>query len=199
MRTDRFRHRAIYLLCLLTVFCLLTACGPKDGGTTEPSPAKQTASASATGSPVSLASDTTEMVTAHFPTFELAVPADWSVRGNVGKLYEGDGMFLLAGTLDGPADTASVEAVLAEELELIFNTEYYRSQVRFDVEKEYGDGAMHRLSGTLYNDRTGGTLRFAGTFGTSPGLYGFYFWSDVSGDRAGDRLMEASYESIRIL
>ena len=87
----------------------------------------------------------------------------------------------------------------SREAELFFNTEYYRSQVRFEYEKEWEAGGMHRLSGTLHNDRTGGTLRFAGVFGTSPGLYCFYFWPDASRDGDGNRFMETTYESIRIL
>ena len=198
MRTDLFRPGAMYLLCLLTVLCFLTSCGTKEPGAsgreTETGDVRTEASsieASTFGS--------SSAAVAHFPAFELEVPADWSVRGNVGKLYEGDGMFLLAGPLDGATDGSSVEAALAEELELFFNTEYYRSQVRFEYEKEYEDGAMHRRSGTLYNDRTGGTLRFAGAFGTSPGLYCFYFWPDASRDRDGARYMEMTYESIRVL
>ena len=198
MRTDLLRHGAISLLCLLTSLCILTSCGSKGGGTAGAGPAPSSASDTSSGNGSSVTFGTASAGTAHFPTFEAAVPADWSVRGNVGKIYEGDGMFLLAGPLDGASDTASVEAVLAEELELFFNTEYYRSQVRFEYEKEYEDGAMHRLGGTLHNDRDGGTLRFAGCFRSAPGLYCFYFWPDPSRDRDGERFMETSYESIRI-
>lgn len=190
MRTDLFRCRAIHLLCLLTALCVLTACGSKGSG--QDGPEAGSTRSSGTTLPAGSA-------VAHFPSFEIAVPADWSVRGNVGKVYEGDGMFLLAGPLDGASAAASVEAALAEELELFFNTEYYRSQVRFEYEKEYEDGAMHRLSGTLHNDRDGGSLRFAGCFRSAPGLYCFYFWPDSSRDRDGERFMETTYESIRIL
>ena len=199
MRTDLIRRGAIHLLCLLTALCVLTSCGSKGSGTT--GHGERSASSSETTLPVgsALAFGDSSAVVAHFPTFEIAVPADWSVRGNVGKVYEGNGMFLLAGPLDGASDAASVEEALAGDLELFFNTEYYRSQVRFESEKEYEDGAMHRLSGTLHNDRDGGTLRFAGCFRSAPGLYCFYFWSDSSRDRDGERYMETTYESIRIL
>ena len=197
MRTDKLRHGVMCLLSFLTLLCLVTACGSKDRG--------DTVSGTAAGAPERTTPSVSSSVfgaspaTAHFPSFELEVPADWSVRGNVGKVYEGEDMFLLAGPLEEVNGISSVEAALAEELELFFNTEYYRSQVRFEYEKEYADGAMHRLSGTLHNDRTGGSMRFAGAFGTSPGLYCFYFWPDASRDRDGDRYMEATYESIRIL
>ena len=199
MRTDLLRHGAISLLCLLTSLCILTSCGSKGGGTAGSGPAPSSASDTSSENGSSVTFGAASAATAHFPTFEAAVPADWSVRGNVGKICEGDGMFLLAGPLDGASDTASVEAALAEELELFFNTEYYHSQVRFEYEKEYEDGAMHRLSGTLHNDRVGGTLRFAGCFRTAPGMYCYYFWPDPSRDRDGERYMETSYESIRIL
>lgn len=191
MRTDRLRHGAMCLFSLLAILCLLTSCGSKGNGAADTGPAAPASSGAAFG--------TSSAVAVHFPTFELEVPADWSVRGNVGKVYEGDDMFLLTGPLSDVSGILSVETALAEELELFFNTEYYRSQVRFEYEKEYEDGAMHRLSGTLHNDRTGGTLRFAGVFGTSPGLYCFYFWPDVSRDADGERYMETTYESIRIL
>ena len=199
MRTDLFRRGASCLLCLLMALCFLTSCGSKGSGTADPGPAPVSASDGSTKNGSSVTLGTSSSVTVHFPTFEVAVPADWSVRGNVGKVYEGDSMFLLAGPLDGASDASSVEAALAGELELFFNTEYYRSQVRFEYEKEYEDGAMHRLSGTLHNDRDGGTLRFAGCFRSAPGLYCFYFWPDSSRDRDGERFMETSYESIRIL
>lgn len=191
MRTDRLRHGAMCLFSLLAILCLLTSCGSKGNGAADTGPAAPASSGTAFG--------TSSAAAVHFPTFELEVPADWSVRGNVGKVYEGDDMFLLTGPLSDVSGILSVEAALAEELELFFNTEYYRSQVRFEYEKEYEDGAMHRLSGTLHNDRTGGTLRFAGVFGTSPGLYCFYFWPDASRDADGERYMETTYESIRIL
>lgn len=191
MRTDRLRHGAMCLFSLLAILCLLTSCGSKGNGAADTGPAAPASSGTAFG--------TSSAAAVHFPTFELEVPADWSVRGNVGKAYEGDDMFLLTGPLSDVSGILSVETALAEELELFFNTEYYRSQVRFEYEKEYEDGAMHRLSGTLHNDRTGGTLRFAGVFGTSPGLYCFYFWPDASRDADGERYMETTYESIRIL
>ena len=199
MRTDLLRHGAISLLCLLTSLCILTSCGSKGSGAAGSGPVPSSASDTSSENGSSVTFGDASAATAHFPTFEVAVPADWSVRGNVGKICEGDGMFLLAGPLDDASDTASVEAALAEELELFFNTEYYRSQVRFEYEKEYEDGAMHRLSGTLHNDRDGGTLRFAGCFRTAPGMYCYYFWPDSSRDRDGERYMETSYESIRIL
>ena len=203
MRTDRLRHGAMCLFSLLAILCLLTSCGSKGNGAADTGPvataSSGTASPGAAGSAAGSAFGTSSAVAVHFPTFELEVPADWSVRGNVGKVYEGDDMFLLTGPLSDVSGILSVEAALAEELELFFNTEYYRSQVRFEYEKEYEDGAMHRLSGTLHNDRTGGTLRFAGVFGTSPGLYCFYFWPDASRDADGERYMETTYESIRIL
>ncbi|MBQ3052041.1 MAG: hypothetical protein IJI32_04450 [Clostridia bacterium] len=199
MRTDLLRHGAISLLCLLTSLCILTSCGSKGSGAAGSGPVPSSASDTSSENGSSVTFGDASAATAHFPTFEVAVPADWSVRGNVGKVYEGDGMFLLAGPLDDASDTASVEAALAEELELFFNTEYYRSQVRFEYEKEYEDGAMHRLSGTLHNDRDGGTHRFAGCFRPTPGMYCYYFWPDSSRDRDGERYMETSYESIRIL
>ena len=199
MRTDLLRHGAISLLCLLTSLCILTSCGSKGSGAAGSGPVPSSASDTSSENGSSVTFGDASAATAHFPTFEVAVPADWSVRGNVGKVYEGDGMFLLAGPLDDASDTASVEAALAEELELFFNTEYYRSQVRFEYEKEYEDGAMHRLSGTLHNDRDGGTHRFAGCFRPTPGMYRYYFWPDSSRDRDGERYMETSYESIRIL
>ena len=199
MRTDLFRRGAIHLLCLLTALCVLTSCGSKGSGTVEVGATSARSSETTLPAGSALAFGDSSAVVAHFPSFEVAVPADWSVRGNVGKVYEGDGMFLLAGPLDGASDAASVETSLAEELELFFNTEYYRSQVRFESEKEYEDGAMQRLSGTLHNDRNGDTLRFAGCFRSAPGLYCFYFWSDSSRDRDGERFMETTYESIRIL
>lgn len=199
MRTDLLRHGAISLLCLLTSLCILTSCGSKGSGAAGSGPVPSSASDTSSENGSSVTFGDASAATAHFPTFEVAVPADWSVRGNVGKICEGDGMFLLAGPLDDASDTASVEAALAEELELFFNTEYYRSQVRFEYEKEYEDGAMHRLSGTLHNDRDGGTHRFAGCFRPTPGMYCYYFWPDSSRDRDGERYMETSYESIRIL
>ena len=199
MRTDLLRHGAISLLCLLTSLCILTSCGSKGSGAAGSGPVPSSASDTSSENGSSVTFGDASAATAHFLTFEVAVPADWSVRGNVGKICEGDGMFLLAGPLDDASDTASVEAALAEELELFFNTEYYRSQVRFEYEKEYEDGAMHRLSGTLHNDRDGGTHRFAGCFRPTPGMYCYYFWPDSSRDRDGERYMETSYESIRIL
>ncbi|MBQ1548957.1 MAG: hypothetical protein IIZ65_00875 [Clostridia bacterium] len=203
MHTEHLRHGAMYLLCLLTILCLLTSCGSKrsdaTGAGATASESSGTAAQRTDGPSSSSTFGSSSAVAVHFPTFELEVPADWSVRGNVGKVYEGDGMFLLTGPLDEVSGITSVEAALAEELELFFNTEYYRSQVRFEYEKEWEAGGMHRLSGTLHNDRTGGTLRFAGVFGTSPGLYCFYFWPDASRDGDGNRFMETTYESIRIL
>lgn len=197
MRTDSIRRRAMCCLSLLTALFILAGCGSKGSGPVESATTRKPTAISTTAAPSGpIVFDKT---TAHFPAFELEVPADWSVRGNVGKIYEGNDFFLLAGPLEDVSGMASVEQVLAEELELFFNTEYYRDQVRFDYEKEYTDGAMHRLSGTLHNDRTGGTLRFSGTFGTAPGLYCYYFWPDASRDKDGDRYMEATYESIRIL
>ncbi len=199
MRTDLFRRRAICLLSLLTALCILTSCGSKGSGRTGSETGSMSSAEPTLPSGSSLSFGDSSAAVAHFPNFEIAVPADWAVRGNVGKVYEGEGMFLLAGPLDSALDLTAVEAALAEELELFFNTEYYRSQVRFESEKEYENGAMHRLSGTLYNDRDGGTLRFAGCFRSAPGLYCFYFWSDSSRDRDGERYMETTYESIRIL
>lgn len=178
----------MWLVCLLTALCVLAGCGSDGSGPVE-----------ATTAPSASAPVVFDRTTARFPTFELEVPADWSVRGNVGKIFEGNDLFLLAGPLDDVQGTTTVEQALAEELELFFNTEYYRTQVRFDYEKEYTDGAMHRLSGTLFNDRTGASLRFAGAFGTAPGMYCYYFWQDSSRDRDGNRYLEATYESIRIL
>lgn len=195
MRID-FCRRAISLLCLLTVLCALTGCGSRESGPVEDAIRRPTVASTVSSSTAPIVFD---KATAHFPTFELDVPADWTVRGNVGKVYEGNDMFLLAGPLEDVSVMTAVEQALAEELELFFNTEYYRNQVRFDYEKKYTDGAMHRLSGTLHNERTGQTLRFAGAFGTAPGMYCYYFWPDASRDRDGERFLEATYESIRIL
>lgn len=197
MRIDSCRRPAICLLSLLTALCLLAGCGAKDSGPVENATTRKPTVASTT--PSASVSIVFDKATAHFPTFELDVPADWSVRGNVGKIYEGNDLFLLAGPLEEVSGITVVEQALAEELELFFNTEYYRDQVRFDYEKEYTDGAMHRLSGTLHNDRNGQTFHFAGVFGTAPGLYCYYFWPDASRDRDGERYLEVTYESIRIL
>lgn len=195
MRID-FCRRAISLLCLLTVLCALTGCGSRESGPVEDATRRPTVASTVSSSTAPIVFD---KATAHFPKFELDVPSDWTVRGNVGKVYEGNDMFLLAGPLEDVSGMTAVEQALAEELELFFNTEYYRNQVRFDYEKEYTDGAMHRLSGTLHNERNGQTLRFAGAFGTAPGMYCYYFWPDASRDRDGERFLEATYESIRIL
>lgn len=139
--------------------------------------------------------------TAHFSTFELTVPENWSVRGNVGKLYEGDGMFLLAGPLeetDGES-MADLEVALSEELELFFNTDYYRSKIRFQYDSQEDGVPLCRVTGTLLNDRNDTSLRFAGAYSTSPGSYFVYFWPDVAGDQEGRKRAEVSYEHFNVL
>lgn len=135
------------------------------------------------------------MATAHFPTFELSVPADWTARGNVGKVYEGASCFLLA----GPVEETNAEESIAKNLELFFNTEYYRSQVGFRYDRfETVGTAMTRVEGALQNGRTGDTLRFSGGYCTAPDAYFLYFWSPDSAS-PGTALAEATYESFHAL
>lgn len=186
MRTDRSRTiRVLCLLCALAISLCLTGCS---SGKEDASPVPVTAS------------EPSGYTTAHFSAFELLVPENWSQRGNVGKLYEGDGMFLLAGPFEAGDDPlASLEQTLAEELQLFFNTEYYLSQTRFQYEKEGSSLPLRQLKGTLFNDRNGTSLRFAGAFDADCGSYYVYFWQEPSDDSAGDRRAEVTYESYHTL
>ncbi len=185
-KTTRVGFDFLFVLCMLFVLGTFSGCGEvSDETMSTPTKANET--------------NGTSQNIAHFRTFELAVPEDWSLRGNVGKVYEGDGMFLLVGPLEETGGRTAVEEKLAEELELFYNTEYYRSQVRWEYEKEWTDGAMNRLVGTLYNDRNATILHFAGTYCEQPGMYCFYFWQSPGEDAKGEQYMEMTYESIRFL
>lgn len=187
MATNRFPvSSAICLLFLLSVFFCFPGCSSE--GKSEPS--------APTENP-----EVVGYTTAHFTAFEVAVPEHWTQRGNVGKLYEGDGMFLLAGPLEAPGNNplSSLEATLSEELELFFNSEYYRSKTRFQYDRQEEGNTLIRVVGTLWNDRSGTSLRFAGAYGTSPGSYFIYFWPDAAGDREGVKRMEVSYEHFKVL
>lgn len=187
MHTDRLRSiSAVCLFFLLTIGICLGGCSSTEEHATEQKVDIQAENG---------------YTTAHFPSFELAVPEDWSVRGNVGKLYEGDGMFLLAGPLTEETEEPleALETTLSQELQLFFNTEYYSSQTRFQYDSDDEGSPLRRVSGILRNDRNGTSMRFAGAFGIPPNSYFIYFWPDASGDREGSRRAEVSYENFRIL
>ena len=191
MRTDRLRRVFLVGALLLTLCLVCSSCskkgGPPSGGSA--GPVDKTESGAADG-----------YALAHFPSFELSVPEHWSVRGNVGKLYEGEGMFLLVGPLEPAEDPlGSLEETLAEELQLFFNTDYYCAETRFQYEEDTARGTLRCLRGSLINDRKGTSLRFAGAFSSTPGAYYVYFWQDASEDRAALQRVEVSYESFRLL
>ena len=172
----RIKLTALLLLAML----LLAGCASHDAVQTEPVSEEKAET----------------MTTVHFPGFELDVPAGWTVRGNLGKVYEGDGLFLLV----GPATSGDYESAIAENLELLFNTEYYRSQVQFSYDRyESGSGRPAVVEGILTNGRSGTELRFAGAYNEQPGAYFLYFWKAEANRNTGRALMEATYESFRVL
>ena len=190
MRIDTRRSpKAICLLSFLLVVFLLGSCS---GGPPADTPA---------GSPGNGQEEPVPgYVTAHFVRFEVPIPEGWAERGNVGKLYEGDGMFLLAGPLETEGDILpALEQTLSEELQLFFNTEYYASKTVFSYEEDRTDGMLRALRGTLRNGRTETELAFAGGVSTSPGGYFFYFWSDGDNEQEALRRAEISYEHFQIL
>ena len=182
MRIDQPFLTVVALVLLLTVF--LTACsGVPDRDTG----GERTESVAGASGPA--------MVTAHFPAFEVSVPSGWPARGNVGKVYEGAGAFLLA----GPVTEGSVEECIAAELELFFNTEYYRSQVAFQYDRYEETPGGIRVRGSLTNGRTGERVHFAGGYFRAPDAYVLYLWD--AGDASAETiaLAEASYESFHAL
>lgn len=168
----RIRSFMIALLMLVT----LSACSSKTG---------ETPSASVTRS---------GMVTVHFPQFELDVPEGWTARGNISKVYEGDGLFLLV----GPVEEGSVEESAAAALELFYNTEFYREQIQFQYDSfSPGSSTLTPVKGTLQNGKNGESLPFAGAYSETPAAYFLYFWRQEDG--TGMKRMEATYESFRAL
>lgn len=142
-----------------------------------------------------------DVATVHFPAFELSVPEGWTERGNLCRLYEGDGVFLLiCPALSGDAQAslqAQCEQTLAEQLELFYNTEYYAGQVSFDYTEYETDGPEQtRVGGTLHNGKTGDELRFCGVYRSSPACCYVYFRnSDATTDLG--LLREVSHDSFR--
>lgn len=177
-------HRFMVAVLLLSV--LLSACSGAAGGKTDGDSSKD--------DPVPAAS-APAMTTAHFPSFEVSVPSGWAVRGNVGKLYEGADAFLLV----GPVTEDSVEECIAAELELFFNTEYYRSQVAFTYDRYEETPGGIKVRGSLTNGRTGALVRFAGGFFREPDAYVLYLWDGGDASAEAAALAEASYESFRAL
>ena len=184
MRIEKRRARLVVLALVFTV--LLAACGGRSEKGTD-------GAVSTTGTKQHMSSSA--MVTAHFSFFEVSVPADWPSRGNVGKVFEGPDAFLLA----GPVTEGSVEECIAAELELFFNTEYYRSQVAFQYDRYEETPGGIKVRGSLTNGRTGERAHFAGGFFKAPDAYVLYLWSAGDASEKNIALAEASYESFRVL
>lgn len=183
MRTKQPLAVAAVLLLLAVFLC---ACGGDAGGTGQNEDVSKITTPAASDS---------GMVTAHFPAFEVSVPSGWTVRGNVGKLYEGADAFLLV----GPVTEGSAEECIAAELELFFNTEYYRSQVAFQYDRYEETPGGIKVGGSLTNGRTGDRVHFAGGFFKEPDAYVLYLWDDGRASAEAVSLAEASYESFRVL
>ncbi|MBR5753973.1 MAG: hypothetical protein IKX83_05765 [Clostridia bacterium] len=153
----------------------------------------------------STATANTAVRTAHFPTFELSVPEGWAERGNTCRLFEGEGGFLLVCPLEDGAGAEQplqtlCEQLLAQQLELFYNTDYYAGQVRFDyTEYETDTQGRSRVSGTLYNGKTGEELSFSGAYYSEPGCSFVYFRNGESGAAEVRALREVSYDSFRTL
>ena len=154
--------------------------------------------------PVSQPSSASAVETAHFPAFELSVPEGWTERGNLCRLYEGDDTFLLICPLseeDGAQQSlqARCEQVLAEQLELFYNSDYYAGQVTFDyAEYETDSSEQTRVGGVLHNGKTGDDLRFSGIYCARPACCYVYFRTAASAADLG-LLREVSHDSFRTL
>ena len=143
--------------------------------------------------------------TAHFPTFELSVPEGWTERGNTCRLFEGENGFLLVCPLeDGTGMEQPLqslcEQLLAQQLELFYNTDYYAGQVRFDyTEYETDAQGRNRVSGTLHNGKTGDEVSFCGAYFAEPGCCFVYFRHGESDAAEVRAFREVSYDSFRTL
>lgn len=144
------------------------------------------------------------VATAHFPAFELSVPEGWTERGNLCRLYEGDDTFLLICPLSEDDESqrslqARCEQVIAEQLELFYNSDFYAGQVTFDyAEYETGSPEQTRVGGVLHNGKTGDDLRFSGVYCARPACCYVYFRTGTSAVDLG-LLREVSHDSFRTL